>query len=491
MIVTVKQHASGIAKVVNPLGTVLTVHSENETETEIFEDAVIHENCDEALFRPVVATNAVVLVDPKIETKSLPSHKTTVLEAKSVNVKNIINTSFDFLSKAAKGYKKDKSVEKKIFSINDGNIECEPHTKSNSKVLNVNRNITLNSLENQEEDSKQSFLSNNEFDLLENCFTIGDTLLHKPKAKISNISDSHFDFLEKKEDEVDSCKSALLESNTTSCKEEEFDVSKKKSQSKDAKSLINLQQFVEETKLQRESLLDSITNEKTKSEISTENSSSKKLKSKKLLKNIDQNEPVSSSSEEKTTDEKQISRKPRKSKTKLGVRIASPKEDFDLFDNKDDEPYIQVTLPAPKKTWSSVASSNLPTSEVSDKNNKIEDCSLKSSKKMYSTVTKTVDVDFNLDFKENCDNILISEEVLGQKTKVWPKIMDHDPLEDILKINKSDDEKNSSSPVETTESDDSGKINIETKGTEEDLWQPEVKVSSVTKSSKKSKRKHR
>lgn len=54
-----KQHQAAppaVVKVVNPLGTVVTLHSsESDTPADSsIEDAVIHENCDETLFRPVV-----------------------------------------------------------------------------------------------------------------------------------------------------------------------------------------------------------------------------------------------------------------------------------------------------------------------------------------------------------------------------------------------------------------------------------------------------
>lgn len=43
-----------VAKVVNPLGTVVNVQSDDDSDLEVSEDSVIHENCDEALFRPIV-----------------------------------------------------------------------------------------------------------------------------------------------------------------------------------------------------------------------------------------------------------------------------------------------------------------------------------------------------------------------------------------------------------------------------------------------------
>lgn len=49
-----------VAKVVNPLGTVVNVQSDDDDkEIEPIEEEVIHENCDEALFRPFVANKTV------------------------------------------------------------------------------------------------------------------------------------------------------------------------------------------------------------------------------------------------------------------------------------------------------------------------------------------------------------------------------------------------------------------------------------------------
>lgn len=69
MLVSIKHNAHIVAKVVNPLGTVVTVPNDQEDlsgSEEPLEDAVIHENCDEALFRPVVGVRPVVCLQPKI-----------------------------------------------------------------------------------------------------------------------------------------------------------------------------------------------------------------------------------------------------------------------------------------------------------------------------------------------------------------------------------------------------------------------------------------
>lgn len=86
-----------VAKVVNPLGTVVTVQSDEDDTEEIIEDVVIHENCDEALFRPVVAPKAVFYSENKpkpcppehILTKSLEAN--TEVAVKIINKKEKIN----------------------------------------------------------------------------------------------------------------------------------------------------------------------------------------------------------------------------------------------------------------------------------------------------------------------------------------------------------------------------------------------------------------
>lgn len=86
MIVSVKpalmhHHSNKVANVVNPLGTVVTVQSDeddsnNEKQMSIDdENVIIHENCDEALFRPVVAPKAIFYSgNNKTKTTSPPEH---------------------------------------------------------------------------------------------------------------------------------------------------------------------------------------------------------------------------------------------------------------------------------------------------------------------------------------------------------------------------------------------------------------------------------
>lgn len=67
VLVSIKHNAHIVAKVVNPLGTVVTVPNDQDelSSEEPLEDAVIHENCDEALFRPVVGVRPIICLQPK------------------------------------------------------------------------------------------------------------------------------------------------------------------------------------------------------------------------------------------------------------------------------------------------------------------------------------------------------------------------------------------------------------------------------------------
>lgn len=488
-----KQHTSGIAKVVNPLGTVVTVHSDGENDIEVFEDAVIHENCDEALFRPVVASNAVVLVDPKVKTNALPTHKTTVLEEKSINSKNIVNSSFETTKQKNKNLKLSKEDAVLKQKLNEQNHQGKERNFVLSKIQ-TQKNINL--LEAGKSETISGILTSikSDFNLLDNSLENKKSNSFKSKLQISNFSDKVIEFTEKFNEEnlSDKSKKNTIGSDAMkSSKEiENSDVPLNVSQKKDGKSSVDLQQRSENKLIEIQSNLD---NENSLPS-TNETVLIKKVKNKKLEKSqvTDQNETVSSSSEEKTNEEKQLTKKPRKIKPKLGVRIASPKEDFDIFDKKneeEEEPYVQVTLRPPKKSWCSIASSNSSSNPIDDKLDKNKEWSTDSTKK-----STKVDIKLSSDLKENIDNVFISDGVLEPKDKSWPKIIENEILEDLslIKINKSDDEKqeNSSSPAETTESDDSAKVNeLVAMDVGEDFWQPEIKA--VTKNSKKTRRKHR
>lgn len=122
MIVSVKQHTTTVAKVVNPLGTVVTVQSDDDYEVEVPEDIVIHENCDEALFRPVVASKALVFSEPKIITNALPMTQTAIVESPFMTGKSPSNS------------KTISTLNNKKYAINNKNNCNEALQYSNNKA---------------------------------------------------------------------------------------------------------------------------------------------------------------------------------------------------------------------------------------------------------------------------------------------------------------------------------------------------------------------
>lgn len=127
VIVSMKPTAT-VAKVVNPLGTVVTVQSDDDTE-EVVEDAVIHENCDEALFRPVVAPKAIFYSETKPK-PCPPDHiLTKSLEANTEVAVKIIN------------YKTNEK-NNRLSSKHIKSRECSPKTKiKDNKIIKTNQDM--------------------------------------------------------------------------------------------------------------------------------------------------------------------------------------------------------------------------------------------------------------------------------------------------------------------------------------------------------------
>lgn len=69
-----KHNAHIVAKVVNPLGTVVTLPNDHEecSSEEPLDETLIHENCDEALFRPVIGARPVLCLRPTIDKNPPP-----------------------------------------------------------------------------------------------------------------------------------------------------------------------------------------------------------------------------------------------------------------------------------------------------------------------------------------------------------------------------------------------------------------------------------
>lgn len=119
MLVSVKHNAHIVAKVVNPLGTVVTIpNDEQEPSEEQPDEVVIHENCDEALFRPVVGARPVVCLQPQEEPLPVPNNKNNNKRYQGLKFDEIVHDAND--KPAGKKNRRSKKTEKKEP------IEAEP-----------------------------------------------------------------------------------------------------------------------------------------------------------------------------------------------------------------------------------------------------------------------------------------------------------------------------------------------------------------------------
>lgn len=417
MIVSVKQHTTGgVAKVVNPLGTVVTLLQSDDDDCQEAdrqsEDVVIHENCDEALFRPVVASKTLcVFSEPKIVTNSLPDTQTAIVETPSL------------VSTGPKNYaNKSRSNLTNIRNKSTFNEEESLNSNKNHKTKTPKKAEKAKSLPQKEVvfdyDSNKSKASKTE--------TLDGALLHQLDSFIDHSIPSHendftFEPTSKTKSDVDGSKTKSNEWNEMSY-EYTFDENEKQLLSKE---LFDIENSI---KLNYEQYNKMATDEKN--------------------------------------DEKQMTKRTRKPKTKLGVRLGKTIEPFDVTKSDEEQPIekIVVTLPPPsspspplcppppttKKSWSSIAAQK-PADGVVESNNipALE--------------------------RENAPNLL--------------KVGD-----------KSDDEKqeNVSSQSETTESDDSSKVvQLIAMDTEEDAYQAEFTknegqaIASKSNGKKKPKKKRR
>lgn len=312
-----KQHTTGVAKVVNPLGTVVTVQSDDDYEVEAPEDVVIHENCDEALFRPVVASKALVFSEPKIITNSLPVTQTAIVESplpsgkSSYHNKLIANLS-----------------NKKSSSANCNN---KPATKPTKKL---DKNKSLQQNEAIKLKSTVSKRSNNDDSDPESK----PTPINAPKTQICAFSDPFDDLSVKKSDCLIECDYSLdKDSQSQACSENKIDSETLLLETDNTTSTwkdMTYEYTFEEPEIQTpKDVLDTA-----------------KLKSDKY-QGLDAKEILQA-------EEKQYAKRVRKPKPKLGVRLTKGNNDaFDVV-KSDDEP-VENNLRT-NKTWSSVAAIKPP-----------------------------------------------------------------------------------------------------------------------------------
>lgn len=413
VIVSMKPQATPVAKVVNPLGTVVTIHSDTETEQEEFEEPVIHENCDEALFRPILVSKATRHTEGKPHTSPIDPILVRSLDGNTEVTVKLLNKS--------KNVPFGNSTNRKSKHIS------EEVNISSTEQKNSNRNTIFNEKEETKKDDGGSIeirdkaysfhgiserhdtlsLESNEFP----SFPVPPEDLDYGLALDENKHDFDFAYLDNKNEEME-LKTDMFE-DATDCYDDIY---------------INM-----------------------KKEIAERN-------------------------EENLSEEKITPSKPRKPKTKLGVRI--PNKHFPI---KNEE----VDLLMPKRSWSAVAAAK-PKEKVVDISEK-ENCDLldlseeKGMKKSFNSNIKNVKL---IHIEKPADEdaaIEIIEPALPEfkKNNWYTNALDK----------SSDEEKLVDLSGETTESDDSGKLPVSTTIANEFISQDIVPI--VTKASKKKSKKKR
>ncbi|XP_060532300.1 breast carcinoma-amplified sequence 3 homolog [Cylas formicarius] len=357
VIVSMKPRSTSVAKVVNPLGTVVTVQSDSDNEAIVTEDGVIYENCDEALFRPMVTPRTLAVQKParpynsNIITKSLKSDTEVTVQ--------ILNRN--------KTEKKQESAT--VFDVKPS--ATEDATSDGKSLPKIKPPKT-------KEDSTKKF------EKLE-VISFSDTI----NLDFPPLEENFFSLETKcdKFEDAEDCGLELLDPVDSFCKE-----------------------------------------------------------------NPEKQDDTLATSEEKETEngkKKSLPKKPRKPKHKLGVKINLNKEKENTPERYLNEVRAEIVVTPPKRTWARIASSSKETdqslTDTCDKNVEasldevVEHFTIQLPAKSYGSVTnKLIDLDTPVeDEKKN----IVSEE--------------------LIKIDKSsDDEKpeSGSSPVDSTESDDSGKV---------------------------------
>ena len=541
VIVTMRQHLTGVAKVVNPLGTVVTVHSDDDSiEDKSVDDVVIHENCDEALFRPVVPKKAMVF--EKTIDELLPSNKslpTVSQHATSCGAESGEDCGDGIIEPSQVAICEDK--------VNFGNVpnsnppsDNEIFTKcgksisqklsaSKSKIKHEIEKLTHKGCSDIEARSKQNRVSQQ----LDSTRT---NITSKKSNTCVNDSDMNEPFRKRP-----SSKSNLKPSNDTQKSSDNYDddevfrVSSEKcnyynkddlqpklaryTPSEHAPKTDLKKLFFEDKNIGEKPFL-----EKPAATINVSNNfddflsddlgvklgeKSFKRESKRIQEDdcVNRTKPlretlrydkyqgldardIVSSSEENVVE--QMPKKQRKPKTKLGVRIVSnvPKENDRV--EKDGSSSTDVELFGPLVSFEM--------KEVTEKNI-YPDENIKFGSTHVDVDLKKSDFDVLLDKHDVFDGVIktdCADFKSGILQPVKTTTIQLKKVEvNLLKVEKSSDEEkleNNSSQTETTESDDSSKIRVEftAMDTEEDSCQTESKVSTdVSKANKKKSKKKR
>lgn len=391
-----------VAKVVNPLGTVVTVQSDDETE-QVSEDAVMHENCDEALFRPVVASKNIHYAELRTKTPSQHCDETVTksLEASTEVAVKILN-------------KKERNLVK----------------KQDERVVNKKkaRESPPKQIKESKSKEKAGRVERNERILNRKCNQEGNNVL----CDISDPFDDQLDSKGVKCEERIEEEEAIVLGSVIKTSKDDFNFYLPPLENDDFFSLENVgkgEQFEDAEDCHYENF-----NKENKE------------------KNVEQEQSIFFA-DEGGFEEKSLTKKVRKPKTKLGVKIGSVnKENVENSLNA-------VEMPA-RKSWSSIAASRPTEKSLIDPTEKEKEDSLEQlevesfpidvGKESFGSCTIMNDlIDINTPQEERIDAVV---NVASEEGDFGGEEMS------LLKI--SDDEKvdTGSSPTETTESDDSSKL---------------------------------
>lgn len=421
--VIVSMKPTVVAKVVNPLGTVVTVQSDDETELEVSEDAVIHENCDEALFRPVIASKNIHYAElrtkpqrsDEIFTKSLES--TTEVAVKILNKKEPvkINTRNKIQDISSSVNKKTKTRE-------------SPPKQKDTKLKD--KSTKLDKINNEKENNKRT-----------NTALIGDSNL------LCDISDPYNDITDSVKKSESNEDDPILLGNAIKSSKDDFNFYLPPLENDDFFSLENISKGdnFEDAR--------DCTNETFNKENKEFLCSKKEMQENSLI----------FASEEQPFEEKSLIKKIRKPKTKLGVKIGSVnKENVENTLNTSSLDK-ETTMPSSKRSWSSIAASKPAEKSLIDSTEKEKEDSLD-----LPTIESVENFTVTLP-KQNYTSCIIMNDLIdintpqedkGEALEILPSDSDYTG-EDLNLLKISDDEKidTGSSPAETTtESDDSSKL---------------------------------
>lgn len=353
--ISMKKRGAGVAKVVNPLGTVVTVRLDDPAEVDCkSEEAIIHENCDEALFRPVVAPKSLHYTDSKhLLPEKLSKNKPSATD--NICTKSLTSTTevtFKISSKGEEKYplvkdvpvKHDRSIE--LQTRTGKNKKCKELSSKNEKnhKTSAKLEIDLDFMDSLNSSTHCKQNNNNKCDsqigYVDSSYKT--KVLNVRAADKTPISESS-----KKSDLAPSKANICEKSEGSFCKREDGERGNTKIPELITDNILKLDYFEDAQELCGEILEDNST------------------RFKKMTKMLQNEKPqlverdTHSSSEENIAEEKNIIKKPRKPKPKLGVRIPSVNKEGIV---KTEQKVLDEVTPSvkTKKSWSGIVAATPP-----------------------------------------------------------------------------------------------------------------------------------